>query len=76
MTDTPDEKILAALLLAALRQYTWRTGAQLAEMTGLRTDDLYPAILRLEQANMIRGEWEDMPPPRRRRYRLTGRGRD
>src|SRR5690242_13129645 len=38
---------------------------------------LYPALQRLEQEQLIEGEWEPYPPQGRRRrrvYRLTARG--
>lgn len=44
----------------------------------LREGTLYPALYRLEQAELIRGEWEQNAQrrgPRRRIYTLTGKGR-
>src|SRR4051812_47140059 len=44
----------------------------------LKEGSLYPALYRLEQAGMIKGEWEDTPSPRRgprrRIYQLTQKG--
>ncbi len=66
---TPDERAI----LASLRTFDDRTATQLSELTGLWTGALYPALFRLEHAGKIVGQWEDMPPPRRRRYRLAER---
>jgi len=45
----------------------------------LREGTLYPALYRLEDAGLIRGEWEDNAMrgrgPRRRIYSLTAKGR-
>ena len=65
---TPEQKIIAALSL-----YTHRSGYQLSQLTGLGPGLLYPALLQLEQDGTVASEWEDMPPPRRRRYRLIQR---
>jgi DNA-binding PadR family transcriptional regulator len=59
-----------SLILEALAQYTLRSGHHLAVMTRLGPARLYPALLRLENEGKITSEWDDMPPPRRRRYRL------
>jgi DNA-binding PadR family transcriptional regulator len=44
----------------------------------LKEGSLYPALYRLEQAGMVKGEWEDNATPRRgprrRVYRLTQKG--
>ena len=57
--------------------------ARLAEsgrgLLRLKEGTLYPALYRLEEAGLIRGEWEDNAlrhrGPRRRIYTLTGKGR-
>lgn len=45
----------------------------------LKEGTLYPVLYRLEEARLIRGEWEDDSQgrrgPRRRIYRLTEKGR-
>lgn len=45
----------------------------------LKEGSLYPALYRLEGEGKIRARWEDgsarRPGPRRRLYRLTGKGR-
>ncbi len=60
-------------ILAALERFNDRTGAQLSEMVGLWSGSLYPALYRLERDGKIIGSWEDMPYPRRRRYRMKER---
>lgn len=67
MTETTAE----TKIVAALTRYTNRSGIQLSEMTGLSSATLYPALFRLEEAGTITSEWEAMPSPRRRRYRLA-----
>ena len=61
-------------ILGALATYTQRSGAQLSQMTGLGSGTLYPALFSLERAGRIESEWADGPWPRRRRYRLVGKG--
>jgi DNA-binding PadR family transcriptional regulator len=45
----------------------------------LKEGSLYPALYRLEEAGMVKGEWEDALSrrrgPRRRIYQLTAKGR-
>jgi DNA-binding PadR family transcriptional regulator len=45
----------------------------------LKEGTLYPVLYRLEEAGLVRGDWEDDSQgrrgPRRRIYRLTDRGR-
>ena len=45
----------------------------------LKEGTLYPVLYRLEEAGLVRGEWEDDSTgrrgPRRRIYRLTEKGR-
>ena len=71
MVKDPRNASPEARILAALACYTLRSGAQLMEMTGLGSHKLYPALAKLERAEVISSEWEDMPPPRRRRYKLA-----
>ena len=54
-------------------------GLELAERAELKSGTIYPALLRLEQADWLESRWEDVEPsevgrPRRRMYRLTGEG--
>jgi hypothetical protein len=64
-STTAEQKIVEALAT-----YTWRSGHQLCELTGLGPGTLYPALMALEKRGQIISRWEDMPPPRRRRYSL------
>lgn len=64
---TADEQAI----LDALSAYTLRSGSQLCDLANLSVAKLYPALMRLERDGLIQSEWEDAPPPRRRRYRLT-----
>ena len=45
----------------------------------LKEGTLYPVLYRLEEAGLVRGEWEDDSTgrrgPRRRNYRLTEKGK-
>ena len=70
-----DSKVtLEQAVLDALGRYTMRSGAQLSEMMGTTAGKLYPALMALERQGKIVSEWEDMPPPRRRRYKLMACG--
>jgi DNA-binding PadR family transcriptional regulator len=60
-----------AIVLAAIREFTQRSGAQLAEITKLGSHRLYPALFRLEKEKAITSDWEPGPYPRRRRYKLA-----
>jgi PadR family transcriptional regulator PadR len=55
------------------------SGAQISKATKVGSGTLYPALQRLEIANWITGEWEDVDPaavgrPKRRLYTLTKTG--
>ena len=77
---------LTSLILATLEQgaaHGWEIWTRL-EGAGsgalrLKEGSLYPALYRLEQEGLIAGRWEESgsgrPGPRRRVYRLTGKGR-
>jgi PadR family transcriptional regulator len=70
--------------LAVLRVFIDRAGdplygLEIGRAAGVRSGSLYPILDRLEQSGILAGEWEDADPrlagrPRRRNYRLTGRG--
>lgn len=66
----------AARILGTLAHYTNRSSAQLAALTGLGPVALYPALVRLESEGLVVSYWEDMPAPRRRRYRLAENVKD
>lgn len=55
-------------------------GFDVMDATGLASGTIYPALRRLEEAELLRGEWEkataahESGRPPRRLYRLTGAG--
>jgi PadR family transcriptional regulator, regulatory protein PadR len=54
-------------------------GSDIAKLTGMLSGTIYPILMRLERANWLCSEWEEIEPrnagrPRRRLYRLTGLG--
>ena len=54
-------------------------GLSVCAATGRPTGTVYPLLIRLEQASLVRSAWEaanDRPGPRRRLYALTPVGRD
>jgi DNA-binding PadR family transcriptional regulator len=58
---------------------TPRSGAELSTATQVGSGTLYPMLARLEVAGWLTSEWEGIDPsvarrPRRRFYKLTGRG--
>jgi PadR family transcriptional regulator PadR len=68
-----------AVLVALIEEGGPIHGAALMKRTGLKSGTLYPILDRLERAEWINGEWEDVDPsqvkrPRRRSYVLTGEG--
>lgn len=74
----------SALLLLHLLAERPMYGFELAERLRDSTDGLlafkegtlYPALHRLEREGLVESFWQDSPAgPRRRYYRLTGRGR-
>lgn len=68
-----------ALVLLALRAGV-RYGFDIIDESGLRSGTVYPILRRLEEAGLVRSEWEAAAParregrPPRRYYRLTGAG--
>jgi PadR family transcriptional regulator, regulatory protein PadR len=55
------------------------SGSEIARATGLASGSLYPILLRLERAGLLKSHWENVDPsevgrPRRRLYRMTGVG--
>ena len=58
-----------------------RYGLEVCKAAGLPSGSVYPLLMRLEQAEWLASEWEDVDPvaagrPRRRLYRLTAKGAD
>lgn len=54
-------------------------GLNISAATGRPTGTVYPLLVRLEQALLVRSVWEagnDRPGPRRRLYALTPAGRE
>jgi PadR family transcriptional regulator, regulatory protein PadR len=71
---------LIALLEVLLEDPTreWY-GFELCKAAELKSGTVYPSLARLERAEWLTSEWEDVDPstagrPRRRIYRLTGTG--
>lgn len=66
-------------ILAAL-QHGARYGLDIIQRSGLKPGTVYTTLRRLEQRDLVRGEWEDPSiaeaerRPRRRYYELTGDG--
>ena len=53
-----------------------RSGAEISKATKVGSGTMYPLLQRLEMANWIAGEWENIDPsdagrPKRRFYKLT-----
>lgn len=70
------EKILDAI--ASDPSADW-WGSRIAPAAGLKSGTLYPALLRMERLGWLASRWEGIDPskagrPRRRLYRLTGKG--
>lgn len=63
----PKERVLRLLAFAGPNG---ATGPQIGDVCGLWSGRLYIALMSLENAGTITSEWEDMPPPRHRRYKL------
>jgi DNA-binding PadR family transcriptional regulator len=56
-----------------------RSGAEISKATKVGSGTMYPLLQRLEIANWIAGEWENIDPsdagrPKRRFYKLTPAG--
>ncbi|WBB75174.1 helix-turn-helix transcriptional regulator [Micromonospora sp. WMMD1128] len=72
----PVIKVLSALLAEPDAP---RYGLDLMRLTGLPSGTLYPVLHRLQAADWLAADWEDVDPiaagrPARRYYRLTGEG--
>ncbi|WP_255782702.1 helix-turn-helix transcriptional regulator [Dactylosporangium sp. AC04546] len=69
-------QVLAALLADPAAD---RYGLELMQVTGLASGTLYPILHRLQEADWVTAQWEDIDPvaagrPARRFYRLTPNG--
>jgi PadR family transcriptional regulator PadR len=56
-----------------------RSGAEISRALGIGSGTLYPLLARLENADWMKSEWEQVDPsevgrPRKRFYKLTGKG--
>jgi PadR family transcriptional regulator, regulatory protein PadR len=74
--SAPTLKVLKAFLEKPLEG---QSGATLSQTTKVGSGTLYPLLARLEMADWLTSEWEDIDPkeagrPRRRFYKLSGRG--
>jgi DNA-binding PadR family transcriptional regulator len=67
---------MALLEALATSDSSWRYGYELAEVTGIASGTLYPALIRLAERGYLDSRWEMPEPPGRPRhvYRLTDRG--
>jgi PadR family transcriptional regulator len=71
----------SALILQTIRSgYVY--GFDIMDITGLPSGTIYPALRRLENESLVRGDWEDskvairQDRPPRRYYKLTRQGKD
>ena len=72
----PMLKVLKTMIERPLIPYS---GAEIGRQVDLGSGTLYPLLQRLENAGWLKSEWEKIDPavvgrPRRRLYKLTGRG--
>jgi DNA-binding PadR family transcriptional regulator len=72
-----DVLLLAVLEAEALHGYAIAEAlrARSGGAFDLPSGTIYPALRRLELANMVEGAWSEVAGRRRRTYRLTPRGR-
>lgn len=71
--------LTAAIILLAVEN-GHRYGFEIMETTGLPSGTIYPALRRLEQAKLIRSDWEEAAAaeshgPPRKYFRVTADGR-
>ena len=69
-------KVLRMFLDRPSRQFA---GSDIAKETEMLSGTLYPILMRLEEAQWLESEWEQLDPseagrPRKRLYRITGLG--
>ena len=71
----------SAMILQTIRSgYVY--GFDIMDATGLPSGTIYPALRRLENDSLVRGDWEDsrialrQERPPRRYYKLTRQGKD
>lgn len=51
-----------------------QSGAEISKKTGLWSGNLYPALLRMEDKNLLKSRWEEAASARRRLYSLDNTG--
>jgi hypothetical protein len=64
----PAERVLGLLRLAGAKG---ATGPEIGKICGLWPGSLFIALMWLEETGIIVSEWELMPRPRHRRYKLA-----
>src|SRR5215469_7004621 len=68
---------LSVLAALCAEPREWRHGYGIARETGLKSDSLYPILIRLADRGLVEARWEEGEPagrPRRHLYRLTSEG--
>ena len=68
------------VLRVFLNQSNGLSGADLTRQTKLMSGTIYPVLARLERADWLKSQWEQIDPsetgrPRKRLYKLTATGR-
>ena len=81
MRETPAKISHTSALILKTISAGYMYGFDVMEVTGLPSGTIYPALRRLEEEALVRGNWEDLrhaasDRPRRKYYRLTRRGED
>jgi PadR family transcriptional regulator, regulatory protein PadR len=80
MTETRKISHTSALILQTIHS-GFMYGFDIMDITGLPSGTVYPALRRLEEDELIQGNWEDEKAagsdrPRRRNYQLSRTGKD
>lgn len=69
MTNFQERKRKDQLLVLAAISDGHKYGYDISKATGLQPSRMYPALWDLENNNILIGEFEDGPEPRRRFYK-------
>ena len=77
----PTENVVAVFDTMLERPSKSWYGLELAKHAEIGSATIYQVMLRLERAGLLKASWESIDPaeagrPRRRLYRLTGKGAD
>ncbi len=72
-------KPLEILLFLSCHQQDRLAGYALSKKLGISSGTLYPLLIKLEQAGLLDSQWEggtpqDLGRPRRRYYKINGKG--